>query len=77
MKVEDGVLENVRHICAGDKDYVPRYRATLVPQFNYHSDKIPNLWNRLWWFLLLGVSFKKNANPSADSTTQGEKATCC
>jgi hypothetical protein len=68
MKVEDGVLENVHSICGPgvDKRYVSRYTCEVYPSYLLSSDRRPNLWARMWMFLLFGITVKKNANPTID-----------
>lgn len=68
MYIEDGILENVHKICGPQvtANYVSKYEARILPRHIFSSDVRPNLWARFWWFILFGVKFKKNINPTID-----------
>lgn len=68
MIVYDGILENVKEIRGSgvDDEYVTRYTYTIAKGITYNTDYRPNIWSRFWWFILFGVEFKKNKNPTID-----------
>ena len=54
MKVEDGVLENVKEIRGEGYAEGPKWCCRMAHKFVIATDRRPNAWVRFWQFVLFG-----------------------